>query len=163
MNTFRLPLDQRGAFMMEVLVTILVMSIGLLGVAAMQASALQGGNDSILRSKAVTFVADIADRMRGNTQGLASYQLALGGTIPNPPNCTTNQCTPSNMAIYDMAQWLTALQDPGMGLPGANAAIAQPAAGGTPGLLTITVTWTDRLQRNETSATAELYTSQVQL
>jgi type IV pilus assembly protein PilV len=148
--------------MMEVLITILIMSVGLLGVAAMQAEALKGGNDSILRSKAVAFVADITDRMRANIQGLANYQLTLGGTISNPPNCAANQCTPADMARFDMSQWLTALADPAMGLPGAQASIVQPAPGGTVGLLTVTVTWTDRLQRNETVATREQYAIQVQ-
>ncbi|MGQ0591130.1 MAG: type IV pilus modification protein PilV [Gammaproteobacteria bacterium] len=150
--------------MIEVLITILIMSVGLLGVAAMQAAALKGGNDSILRSKAVTSVADISDRIRANIGGLASYTRALSGApVASPPDCVANQCTGPAMATYDMSQWLLALQDPASGLPGAQAAIVQPVAGVDPaGLLTVTVQWTDRLQRGEGTATAELYTTQVQ-
>jgi type IV pilus assembly protein PilV len=149
--------------MIEVLITILIMSVGLLGVAAMQAEALKGGNDSILRSKAVTSVADISDRIRANIGGLASYARALSGApVASPPDCVANQCTAAQMATYDMSQWLAALQDPASGLPGAQAAIVQPGAGVSPGLLTITVQWTDRLQRGEGTAMPEQYTTQVQ-
>lgn len=151
--------------MIEVLITILIMSVGLLGVAAMQAEALKGGHDSILRSKAVASVADITDRIRANINGLASYTRALSGApVANPPNCVAIQCTALEMATYDMSQWLAALQDPASGLPGAQTAIVQPAAppAGTVGLLTITVQWNDRLQRNEGTALPEQYTTQVQ-
>ena len=149
--------------MIEVLITILIMSVGLLGVAAMQAEALKGGNDSILRSKAVTSVADISDRIRANIGGLASYSWALGALsdppVANPPDCVANQCTALQMATYDMSQWLLALQNPASGLPGAQAAIEPPVAGVPAGLLTIRVRWADR--RNEGTAMAE-YATQVQ-
>jgi type IV pilus assembly protein PilV len=146
--------------MIEVLITILIMSVGLLGVAAMQAEALKGGNDSILRSKAVMSVADISDRIRANLDGLASYTRAPSGApVANPPDCVANQCTSSQMATYDMSQWLAALQGPASGLPGAQAAIEPPVAGVPAGLLTIRVQWADR--RNEGTAMAE-YATQVQ-
>jgi len=152
--------------MIEVLITILIMSVGLLGAAAMQAEALKGGNDSILRSKAVASVADISDRIRANIGGLASYAWALGALsdppVANPPNCVANQCTAPQMATYDLSQWLLGLRNPASGLPGAQAAIVQPGAGVSPGLLTITVQWTDRLQRGEGTALPEQYTTQVQ-
>lgn len=146
--------------MIEVLITILIMSVGLLGVAAMQAEALKGGNDSILRSKAVTSVADISDRIRANIGGLASYTRVLSGApVASPPDCVATPCTPAGMALYDMSQWLTALQNPASGLPGAQAAIEPPVAGVPAGLLTIRVRWADR--RNEETAMAE-YATQVQ-
>lgn len=160
--------------MIEVLITILIMSVGLLGVAAMQAEALKGGHDSILRSKAVASVADISDRIRANIGGLPSYQRALSGApVAGPPDCVAIQCTPAGMALYDMSQWVVALQNAASGLPGAQAAIVQPALAVPPpvpavpaGLLTITVQWTDRLQRDEerdgVAATPEQYTTQVQ-
>ncbi|MGH8608492.1 MAG: type IV pilus modification protein PilV [Gammaproteobacteria bacterium] len=165
MTVRRIPRKEQGAFMIEVLVTILIMSVGLLGVAAMQAEALKSGNDGILRSKAVAAIADITDRIRANPDGLASYTRVLSGTpVASPPDCVANQCTAAQMATYDMSQWMASLLDPASGLPGAKAAIVQPAAppAGTPGLLTITVQWTDRQQRGETAATPEQYTTQVQ-
>lgn len=166
MTVRRIPRKEQGAFMIEVLITILIMSVGLLGVAAMQAAALKGGNDSILRSKAVASVADISDRIRANIGGLASYTRALSGDpVASPPDCVANQCTALQMATYDMSQWFLALKDPAYpasGLPGAQAAIVQPGAGVSPGLLTITVQWTDRLQRGEGTALPEQYTTQVQ-
>jgi hypothetical protein len=126
----------------------------------MQAEALKGGNDSILRSKAVTSVADISDRIRANIGGLASYTRVLSGApVASPPDCVATPCTPAGMALYDMSQWLTALQNPASGLPGAQAAIEPPVAGVPAGLLTIRVRWADR--RNEETAMAE-YATQVQ-
>ncbi len=151
--------------MIEVLITILIMSVGLLGLAAMQAEALKGGNDSILRSKAVASVADITDRIRANIAGLANYSRALSGAaVASPPDCVANPCTAAEMATYDMSQWLAALRDSASGLPGVQTAIVQPAAppAGTVGLLTITVQWNDRLQRGEGTALPEQYTTQVQ-
>ena len=151
--------------MIEVLITILIMSVGLLGVAAMQAAALEGRQRFILRSKAVASVADISDRIRANIGGLASYTRALSGDpVASPPDCVANQCTALQMATYDMSQWFLALDTayPASGLPGAQAAIVQPGAGVSPGLLTITVQWTDRLQRGEGTALPEQYTTQVQ-
>lgn len=146
--------------MIEVLITILIMSVGLLGLAAMQAEALKGGSDAILRSKAVASVADISDRIRANIGGLASYTRALSGDlVTSPPDCVANQCTALQMATYDMSQWFLALKDPTSGLPGAQAAIEPPVAGVPAGLLTIRVRWADR--RNEGTAMAE-YATQVQ-
>lgn len=148
--------------MIEVLITIFVMSVGLLGLAAMQADALKGGGDSIFRSKAVAYVADITDRIRANTAGLTDYQLVLGGSIASPPDCVANECSPQQMAQYDMSQWLLAMQDAGLGLPGALGQILQPVAPAPAGLLTITVQWTDRLQSGEGAVTPEQYTTEVQ-
>lgn len=163
MTVGRILRKERGAFMIEVLITIRIMSVGLLGLAAMQAEALKGGNDSILRSKAVASVADISDRIRANIGGLASYTRALSGaSVASPPDCVADQCTTTQMATYDMSQWLAALKDPASGLPGAQAAIVQPVAGVPAGLLIVTVQWTDRLQRGEGTALPEQYTTQVQ-
>ena len=57
---------QRGATLVEVLVALLVLSIGLLGVAALQVNALQTNQGAHVRSQASVLAYDIADRMRAN-------------------------------------------------------------------------------------------------
>ncbi|HLT04336.1 MAG TPA: type IV pilus modification protein PilV [Pseudomonas sp.] len=65
---------QGGFSMIEVLVTLLVFTIGLLGLAALQLNALQGTADSAQRSQATAVLQDLAERIRANPQaGAASY------------------------------------------------------------------------------------------
>lgn len=152
---------QHGFSMLEVLITLFILSVGLLGVGAMQAEGLKTGSGSLLRSKAVVAVADITDRMRANVAGLNDYSLTLGGTISSPPNCATGPCSATQMAQFDMAQWLQTLQAAGSGLPGAQAAILPLGAAGS-GRFAFTVSWTDRQERNEAVATNEAYITEVQ-
>ena len=127
----------------------------------MQAEGLKTSSGSLLRSKAVVAMADITDRMRANVAGFNDYSLMLGGTITSPPDCAAIQCSATQMAQFDMDQWLQTLQAAGSGLPGAQAAIAPLGAAGS-GRFAFTVSWTDRQERNEAVATDEQYSTEVQ-
>lgn len=154
--------------MLEVLITLFILSVGLLGLAAMQTEGLKTGSGSLLRSKAVVAMADITDRMRANAAGLNNYQLPLTlaatitKTFPSgPPDyCATKRCSATEMAQFDMDQWLYTLQAPGSGLPGARAAIALVPPPLPPAVpvrrFTFTVSWTDR-QANEAYITEVLF------
>ncbi|MDH1007856.1 type IV pilus modification protein PilV [Pseudomonas nicosulfuronedens] len=73
---------QHGITMIEVLVTLLVFTVGLLGVAALQLNALKGTADSNQRSQATWVMQELAERMRANSVGAeSSYTTA--------PNCST--------------------------------------------------------------------------
>lgn len=162
MSTASRPFHEQGALMLEVLITLTIMSVGLLGLAAIQAEGLKGGNDAISRSKAVVFVADLADRMRANLEGIDDYQLNLGENAAAAPDCSAIQCDPQQMALYDLSQWLQTLQGTSSGLPGAAGGVLQIDPANFPGLFSITVRWADRQQRQEVAATPEQYTTQVQ-
>ena len=56
----------QGFTLVEALIALLVLSIGLLGVAALQLIALQNNNNAMFRSQATYLAYDIADRMRAN-------------------------------------------------------------------------------------------------
>ncbi len=62
--------SQSGFGMIEILVTVLVFAIGLLGLAAMQIQSLKGTSDSGQRSKAVWLAQEMAERMRANPDGV---------------------------------------------------------------------------------------------
>jgi type IV pilus assembly protein PilV len=79
-----LPHDQRGVTLLEVLVSILVLSIGLLGYAGLQMISLKNNNSAYQRSQATLLTNDIVDRMRANMPNLASYSVALGSTGAYP-------------------------------------------------------------------------------
>jgi len=67
----RQPLNNTQGFaMIEVLITLLVLTVGLLGLANLQLKALQKNQQAYTRSQAVALVDDIADRMRVNIAGV---------------------------------------------------------------------------------------------
>lgn len=118
---------QQGFSLIEVLVTVLILAIGLLGLAGLQSTALRTNHSALIRSQATMLAYDIVERMRSNrTAALnGAYNLALGGTP-----------TGSSIAAQDLTAWrsnLTAV------LPSGTGAVAM-AAGGR---FTITVQWED--------------------
>ncbi|MEO8019279.1 MAG: type IV pilus modification protein PilV [Pseudomonadota bacterium] len=91
---------ERGATLIEVLVALLVLSIGLLGVAALQVSALQTNQSAHVRSQASVLAYDIADRMRANR----AVALAGGYNV-----VYTVTPTGTNLNQLDLQNWKTAL------------------------------------------------------
>jgi len=100
----------KGFSLLEVLITILVVSFGLLGMAALIVSGARGNNVAHYRSIASKQTEDIADRMRANLAGiLAGSYDSLSASIPGDiPDCKTATCTETQMATFDHAQWNTA-------------------------------------------------------
>lgn len=90
-----------GFTLVEVLIAMVIMAIGMLGIAGMYVHSLQAGRTSILRTQAVTLAADVADRIRANPRGGINY---VGVGTDN--NCTGNtRCTPGQLAAYDVWLW----------------------------------------------------------
>ncbi len=75
--------QQRGATLLEVLIAVLVLSVGLLGVAALQASALRNSQSSYERSQASILTYSLFDAMRADMANVASYNT--GGQLCAPP------------------------------------------------------------------------------
>lgn len=78
--------DQRGATLIEVLVAMLVLSIGLLGLAGMQMTALKSNQSAYYRSQATVLAYDIIDRMRANRADALNgvYDIALQNQACDP-------------------------------------------------------------------------------
>ncbi len=137
---------QRGFSLLEVLVTVVILSIGMLGVAAVLVTVHKANASSYMRQQAVQQAYDILDRMRANrTAALqGGYNIALT-TVPGAPsvNCTSASCNPTQMANYDLWQWHTDLTND---LPVASASIATSVLGTPPNantVVTVTVQWSD--------------------
>ena len=94
---------QQGFSLLEVLISVVILSIGMLGIAAMQASAIRYNHSAELRSLAVTQASNMVDRMLANSQGVTngSYSNATG--MPADPNCST--CTSTQIAQRDIHEW----------------------------------------------------------
>lgn len=73
---FAEPSRQTGITMIEVLVTILVVAIGLLGLASMQSVSLKSNQDSIQRAAATNLAYELVSRMRANPEGARAGNYA---------------------------------------------------------------------------------------
>jgi len=103
---------QRGIGMIEVLIAMLIVSIGAAGLLSMQVSGKRIGYDALQRSSATALVRDIIERMRVNASALSDYAKTVGGTTIGSepsPNCLNAPCTPSQMAAHDLWAWERAL------------------------------------------------------
>jgi type IV pilus assembly protein PilV len=100
---------QAGITLIEVLIAILVLSIGLLGIAGLQTAALTSNLTSYQYTQAAILAQGMVERMRANRQGVINgyYTLAASMSPPSVPgtNCATTTCTPQAQATYDMAMW----------------------------------------------------------
>ena len=103
---------QRGVSIVEALVALVVLSVGMLGIANMYLESLRSNRSARARTVAIQLVNDMADRIRSNRGGLADYNITQG-TPPTTPGkiCSNAECTPKELAQYDLSQWYTAVQD----------------------------------------------------
>jgi type IV pilus assembly protein PilV len=123
--------SQAGFTLLEVMVALVVLSIGLLGVVKLESVAYASTNVASKRSLAALEAASLAATMHVNrgywnspdvsgaiitvTNGAAAVTAAaplLATGLAAAPNCTSIAlpCVPANMAAYDLAQWATSLQ-----------------------------------------------------
>ena len=100
---------QRGFTLLEILISLLILSVGLLGLAGLQVNGLHSNQDSYVLTQAMAQAYDMADRMRANMAGFTAGNYdAITTAIPADPGCITTGCTSANMAVYDAYQWNTA-------------------------------------------------------
>jgi type IV pilus assembly protein PilV len=121
-----------GFTLVESMVALLVLSIGMLGIAALYVETLQASRAALVRTQAVTLAADLGDRIRANRTPANAY--ACG-----------DPCDPANggnaQAPDDLTAWLDAIADQ---LPGGTGQVAFTAGTATtPSAYVITVSWTE--------------------
>lgn len=114
-------LRQGGMTLVESLIALLVMALGLLGLAGVQARLLAENRTSNQRAIAIGLIEDLANRMVINRDAAlaGSYALAWSGTKA-AQDCLTAQCTGAQMAQSDLNLWRTNVV---AALPGANATV----------------------------------------
>lgn len=99
---------QNGFTMIEVLVSIVVLSFGMLGLAGLQLNSLKNSRGATMRSLAIQHAYDMADRMRANLAavGNGSYDMSSASSGTNTASCLTSTgCTPDQMAAQDIYEW----------------------------------------------------------
>jgi type IV pilus assembly protein PilV len=116
------------------MVSLVVMSVGMLGIAALYGQGLRAGSSALYRTQAINLVSDMADRIRENRLAFLAYNNA-----PAAHNCDPGggvNCTPTQLAEHDLFNWSAQVTAT---LP--NGAGAVRAAAGVPPSYTIQVRW----------------------
>jgi type IV pilus assembly protein PilV len=132
---------QHGFTLVEAMVALVVLSVGMLGIAGLYVTTLRSGGGAIYRMQAVNLVSDLADRIRANRNANLAY---LGAPANN--NCYgagAAVCTPQQMATNDLLVWQAQVVAtlPG-GIGAINSVVADPGST-TLFTYTITVNWTE--------------------
>jgi len=97
----------RGFTLLEILIALLILSVGLLGLAGLQVNGLRSNQDSYYLSQAMAQAYDMADRIRANRTGAGSYN-GISGIPSSDPDCTSKSCSSADMETHDLFQWNTA-------------------------------------------------------
>lgn len=145
----------RGFTLVEALVALVVLSIGLLGVAALQLTSLRSNHGSAMRSQATFLAYDIIDRMRANREAALAgqYDIALGA-----------ENDAETLAGDDITAWK---QNIARTLPAIdNEGEAEPADGSVArngDIFTVTIRWADWDDSGETARTPVEFTMDTQL
>ena len=95
----------RGFSLLELLVTLVVLSIGLLGIGLMQTTNLAVTKTAYSRTQAMLLASDIADRIRANENFAANY-VTTSVTSNTTPSCVNgSNCAGAALATADIQDW----------------------------------------------------------
>jgi type IV pilus assembly protein PilV len=124
-----------GFTLLEILVSLVILAIGLLGLAGLQVTGLKNNLSAYHRSQATQLSYDMADRMRANVAGISFYVAGVPSATVITGCTTTTGCSAENMAKNDLLGWNTLLAD---ALPAGVGTITQSGS-----VYKIAVTWDD--------------------
>lgn len=144
-----MKIRSRGFTLIEVLIALLILAIGLLGMASLLMTSLSSSHSAYQRSQASMLAYDMVERLRLNrTVATSSNSYAFSGAsaVPSDPGCKSNGCNAGQIANQDLREWQENFQDVnGVGLDGD---AYRPALAGATGFLAregsrylITISW----------------------
>lgn len=124
----QVPEIQKGTSLIEALVAMVVLSLGLLGLAGLQLNAMKTAQGAHLRAQAAEHAYDMIDRMRADRDNARSgkYKITIAASAPNG----------ETLAAKEIASWLALVAST---LPDGDASIAMPDTQ----TVTITIQWND--------------------
>ena len=138
----------RGFSLLEVLLALVILAIGMLGIARLLIVAHKSNSSNHIRQQAIQSAYNIVDRIHANRQAAISgnyniSDLVANGapTRPSAPsvNCVSSSCTASQLATYDTWYWLTSDVTQ---LPNGCGSVSTSVSGVNT-LVTVTVQWDD--------------------
>ncbi len=132
------PRASRGASLLEASVALLIVSVGLLGVAALYRQSALAARSAQMRATAVQLATNLAERMRANPAAGTAYDDARSGAGGESFPCQQNGggCSPEQMSRQDKAEWLATVR---ADLPAGIGTVRFAGAGRTS--CTISVDW----------------------
>lgn len=146
----------RGVSLIECLIALVVLAIGLLGMASLMVQGLRDGHGALLRTQAVNLVTDMAERIRANPAAGVAYDCSSYPSGPAPHNCAPTDaavgtnCTATDLAEDDLARWQLAASSLLPLVPStcaANVEYAVPGASDEPARFRVSVAWLDRSEQ----------------
>lgn len=136
-----------GFTLIEILISMLLLAIGFLGLAAVQSKSLSETQNTQFRSKADIFLRDIADRMRANKEAVVEGDYFINdaavSTGESPADCPFDPAAYTCIAARDLTLWKNSIDD---ALPEPHVLIAEAGDG----IQRIRIDWTEK--RNEAAA-----------
>ena len=155
-------LHQRGVSMIEVLVTVVILAIGLLGVAGLQVQALRSSKSSYERNVILEHSSRIMEAIRANPDIALSYAIDSTALPTNAPNCTT-ACSDAQRAQIDLVAVRDSLEESLDGFqPEFELDVAPVAAGVEPPFeVSLRIEWTTRNAAGGGTVTFEYETESV--
>lgn len=114
------PYRNEGFSLLEVLLSVLVLSVGLLGVLALQLMTLRAAQQAHVETAALHLATDIAERLRGATPSREAMRIfeRFDFSVSAVPTASDSSacfgihasCTPVELAHFDMAQWMARIE-----------------------------------------------------
>ena len=143
--------DQRGFTLIEILVTLFILAIGLLGLAGLLVEGMRNNQGAYLRTQASILAYDIADRMRANRDEAESGSYSgftTEGASTNLPACATQAggCSSSQQADLDKAEWARQIQSFGSDMPMLPGGVGTIQFDGATGTFIVSIQW-DEIER----------------
>ncbi len=132
--------NSKGFTLIEVLIALIVLAIGLLGMATLMMASLQSSQGAAQRSAATVVAYDLIERMRVNR----NEAIKASSDYVSDPSTADSDCDPEagcsaeEMVVYDLETWWTALQ---AAIPGAEVTIQQDPAGAGDDAYCIVIFW----------------------
>lgn len=123
---------QRGIALLESLVSILILSVAVLGMLGVQLRTLADTQTGVRRAQSVRLIEDFAERIKTNPDGFRQLHNYVSGwdATPAPPDCKSAACDAATLAKWDIAVWKQSIADT---LPLGQAAVFESSGETTPG------------------------------
>lgn len=162
---------QGGVSLIEVLVALLIFSIGLLGLAGLIIVSLRSTQSAYLRTQATVLAQSMANRMRANPIGVwsGSYSTTYPLSSSATSSCSSSACTPAQLAQQDGSDWSQQLSA-ALPQPAATIVCSTSTAGTTPdtasmyerppygGNCSMSISWTERAAGDSSHSAAATQT-----
>lgn len=137
------PARSAGFTIVETMVALLVISVGMIGIAALHGQALSVSGTALNRSAAINLAGDIADRIRVNRTADVAYEgMAADNNCDDPTGSGGTDCSPAQMAAHDLFIWQA---EAAQALPGGQG-VVNVDTGTNPTTYTVTLSWDEPTQ-----------------